>query len=91
MTAEQKQALAALAQAAKEFRDASQAMHVVHGSTDVHGHGGIAGAAMTPHCAWQCNVLVETADGYQSCHTTSRARLASADAVLLAQLAEVGL
>lgn len=43
--------------ATERYLAATDALHVVHPSTDVHGRGGLAGAAMTPHCAWQCNVV----------------------------------
>lgn len=39
-----------------EFLEAEEAMHTMHGSGDVHNKGGIATAAITPHCAVICNV-----------------------------------
>lgn len=47
---------AKLRAAAKRYVKAVQAIHVMHPNTDVHGHGGIAGRAITPHCAWECPV-----------------------------------
>ena len=40
--------------AARDYLITSRAIHVVEGSTDVHHHGGMAGQALTPHCAWEC-------------------------------------
>lgn len=48
---------ATLIELATEYKLASEALHTMHSTTDVHGHGGIAGQAFTNHCAWQCNVL----------------------------------
>jgi len=44
----------ALRLAAERYLLATRAIHETHASTDVHGHGGMAGAAMTDHCAWEC-------------------------------------
>jgi len=55
-----------IAKAAREYRDAVQALHTTHGSTDVHGDGGFAGQAMTDHCAWTCHAFdarLDTASG----------------------------
>lgn len=41
-------------EAARDYLLASRAIHEVHGSTDVHGHGGFSGQAITNHCAWEC-------------------------------------
>jgi hypothetical protein len=43
-----------LVRAAREYLIATRAIHEVHGSTDVHGHGGFSGQAFTQHCAWEC-------------------------------------
>lgn len=40
--------------AARDYLIATRAIHETHGSTDVHGHGGMSGSAITDHCAWQC-------------------------------------
>lgn len=47
---------AALKAAAIRYVKAVQAIHVVHPNTDVHNHGGVAGQAITPHCAWECPI-----------------------------------
>ncbi len=44
-----------LAAAASRYIKAVEALHSVHSSGDVHGHGGIATAAITEHCAYICN------------------------------------
>jgi len=49
---------ATVAGAARDYLLAVRAIHVVEGSTDVHHHGGMAGAALTPHCAWECGATV---------------------------------
>lgn len=46
-----------LLDAAQEFLAATDSLHVVHPTTDVHGHGGVAGRAVTPHCAWECRAV----------------------------------
>lgn len=65
----------------EEFYEAIREMHVVHPSTAVHaapGSGVVAGAAITAHCAWQCNVL--------GAHTETRDRYARAERALREQL-----
>jgi len=44
-----------LARAAQRYMEAVEALHTIHGSMDVHGHGGFAAQAITPHCALICN------------------------------------
>lgn len=46
-----------LAKAAREYQEAVAALHTTHSSTDVHGHGGVAGWAITQHCAVTCGAL----------------------------------
>lgn len=85
-----------LAVAAHEYIAATEALHVIHPSTAVHaapGSGGIAGAAMTPHCAWQCNVVERVEDATvplgvrsQSLHASERLRHRDATARLRAAL-----
>jgi hypothetical protein len=41
-------------EAARNYLLATRAIHETHGSTDVHGHGGFSGQALTNHCAWEC-------------------------------------
>lgn len=43
-----------LIEAVKRYKTAVEALHTVHSSTDVHEVGGIAGAAITQHCALIC-------------------------------------
>lgn len=65
----------------EEYYAAVREMHVMHPSTNVHGKPGdgmIAGSAITPHCAWQCNVL--------GAHTETRDRYARAERALREQL-----
>lgn len=38
-------------EAAANYKAAIEALHTRHASTDVHNHGGVAGAAITEHCA----------------------------------------
>lgn len=45
-----------LTEAVYAYLKAEQAMHYTASSTDVHGHGGIAGQALTPHCIHTCTV-----------------------------------
>ncbi len=40
--------------AALRYKLAVEALHSIHSTTDVHGRGGIAGQAFTPHCAYIC-------------------------------------
>ena len=51
----------AVLDAIQEFVAATDALHVIHGSTNVHPNaynaGYPAGAAMTPHCGWACDVV----------------------------------
>lgn len=53
--------------AALEYAQAVEGLHYNSSNTDVHNRGGIAGQAITPHCAWQCgdtgNRLVTRPDG----------------------------
>lgn len=37
--------------------EAVNALHTHHSTTDVHETGGIAGQALTDHCAWTCKAL----------------------------------
>lgn len=67
-----------LGDAVREYMEASEALHTVHGSSDVHGHGGIAAAVMTPHCAWSCNVV-----GF---HIAEKRRFVEARANLIKEL-----
>lgn len=49
--------------AARRYIVAVEALHTLHGSTDVHNLGGLAGQAITPHCALICR---ETGDAYDA-------------------------
>jgi len=44
-----------LARAAQRYMEAVEALHTIHSSMDVHGHGGFAAQAITPHCGLICN------------------------------------
>ena len=47
-----------IAKLARELLEATKAIHETHPTTEVHGNRyGIAGRAITPHCAWECNVV----------------------------------
>jgi hypothetical protein len=42
----------------QELLDATNALHTLHGSTNIHGGpGSVGGAAMTAHCALNCSVM----------------------------------
>lgn len=45
-----------LSEAVRTYLTAERDMHYTASSTDVHGHGGVAGQALTPHCIHICNV-----------------------------------
>lgn len=60
-------------EAVKEYIQAVHNIHVMHSSTDVHHNGGVAGQALTPHCAWECRdtgnyVTVNEKDGSLTVH-----------------------
>jgi hypothetical protein len=77
--------LGVLALLAREYLIAVRGLHVTHGSTDVHERGGFAGQALTPHCAWQCNVVVPNPDGrppYQRIHAEALSRYEAAEIAL---------
>lgn len=40
-----------------EYKEAAEALHTSHSTTDVHGKGGVAGQGFTDHCAWACHAL----------------------------------
>lgn len=42
---------------ARRYLKAVDALHTIHSSTDVHGQGGMAGQAITEHCALICNAV----------------------------------
>jgi|GEM_PF-4887051 len=47
-----------IAKLARELLEATKAIHEIHSTTAVHENGyGFAGRAITPHCAWKCNVV----------------------------------
>jgi len=52
-----------LAIAARRFMEAVDALHTVHSTTDVHNLGGVAGQAITEHCALICR---DTGDRFDS-------------------------
>lgn len=70
----QEQEIEELKAAAKEYLAAVRALHTTHGSSDVHGKGGIAAAAVTPHCGMICNTSGE--------HLEEKRRYMMADAAL---------
>lgn len=43
-----------LVEAAQRYMEAVEALHTIHSSMDVHGHGGISAQAITPHCGLIC-------------------------------------
>jgi hypothetical protein len=81
-----------------EYVSAVNELHTTHSSTDVHNHGGIAGQAITDHCAWQCHVLdarlnprTMTVEGeFVSVHAGVKERYAAAERALLAAVGVPG-
>lgn len=52
-----------LKEAAKRYMKAIESLHTIHSSTDVHNNGGIAGQAITEHCALICHATGDRFDG----------------------------
>jgi hypothetical protein len=87
-----------LTAAVLEYIAAVNGMHTTHSSTDVHGHGGIAGQAITDHCAWQCHVLdarlnpstMKVEGEFVSVHAEAKKRFATAEEALLLAVDTLG-